>query len=73
MSISTASPESLIRRRIGRQLWLVTAGTVTFAFGLFALLPLLPTIELFSISLFAAGMMMTVIFNLTTIVRCPAR
>lgn len=72
MSTSTAPEESLIRGRTGRQLWLVTAGTVTFTTGRFALSPLLPTIiESLSISSFAAGMAMTMMFGFTAIVRYP--
>jgi len=72
VSTSTASQESLIQGRTGRQLWLVTAGTITFTTGRFALSPLLPTItESLAISSFAAGLAMTMMFGFTAIIRYP--
>ncbi|PSP20220.1 MFS transporter [Halobacteriales archaeon QH_10_65_19] len=69
---STPPQESLVRGRTGRQLWLVTAGTVTFSTGRFALSPLLPTItESLGISSFAAGVAMTLMFGFTAFVRYP--
>jgi predicted MFS family arabinose efflux permease len=71
---STPPQESLLRGRTGRQLWLVTAGTVTFSTGRFALSPLLPTItDSLGISSFAAGVAMTLMFGFTALVRYPAR
>lgn len=72
MDRSTAPQESLVRGRPGGQLWLVTAGTVTFTTGRFALSPLLPTItESLEISSFAAGLAMTMLFGFTALVRYP--
>lgn len=72
MSTSTTPQESLIRGQTGRQLWLVTAGTVTFTTGRFALSPLLPTIiESLDISSFAAGLAMTMMFGFTALIRFP--
>lgn len=72
MEPSVASQESLFRGQTGRQLWLVTAGTVTFTTGRFALSPLLPTItESLNISSFAAGLAMTLMFGFTAIIRYP--
>lgn len=72
MERSTAPQESLVQGRTGRQLWLVTAGTVTFTTGRFALSPLLPTItESLEISSFAAGIAMTMMFGFTALIRYP--
>jgi len=72
VNTSTAPRESLIRGRTGRQLWLVTAGTIVFTTGRFALSPLLPTIsDSLAISSFAAGLAMTMMFGFTAIVRYP--
>lgn len=72
MSSPTAQQESLLRGRTGRQLWLVTAGTVTFTTGRFALSPLLPAItDSIAISSFVAGLAMTMMFGFTAIVRYP--
>lgn len=72
MSTPTAPEESLVRGRTGRQLWLVTAGTITFTTGRFALSPLLPTItESLAISSFAAGLAMTMMFGFTALIRYP--
>lgn len=72
MSAPKTTRESLIRGRTGRQLWLVTAGTIVFTTGRFALSPLLPTItESLAISSFAAGLAMSMMFGFTAIVRYP--
>jgi predicted MFS family arabinose efflux permease len=72
VSAPTAPEESLISGRTGRQLWLVTTGTVIFTTGRFALSPLLPMItESLDISSFAAGIAMTMMFGFTAIIRYP--